>query len=75
MPGSGRAWKDGSRRGAEEVAAIGIGDDSGETERAMSNLLVEPAAWAKQQFAECDLGDERRTKRLVQIAATKRPTD
>lgn len=35
----------------------------------MSNLLVEPAAWAKQQFAECDLGDERRTKRLVQIAA------
>jgi hypothetical protein len=38
-------------------------------ERAMSNLLVEPAAWAKQQFAECDLGDERRTKRLVQIAA------
>ncbi len=35
----------------------------------MSNLLVEPAAWAKQQFAECELGDERRTKRLVQIAA------
>ena len=35
----------------------------------MSNVLVEPAAWAKQQFAECDLGDVRRTKRLVQIAA------
>lgn len=35
----------------------------------MSNLLVEPAAWAQQQFGECEFGDVRRTKRLVQIAA------
>lgn len=35
----------------------------------MSNLLVEPAAWAEQQFGECDLGDDRRTNRLVQVAA------
>ena len=35
----------------------------------MSNLLVEPAGGAEQQFAECDLGDVRRTNRLVQIAA------
>jgi hypothetical protein len=35
----------------------------------MSNLLVEPAAWAEQQFGECKLGDVRRTNRLVQVAA------
>lgn len=41
----------------------------------MSNLLVEPAAWAKQQFGECDLGDVRRTNRLVRVAtqAAARP--
>ena len=35
----------------------------------MSTLLVEPIAWAEQQFGECDLGDVRRTNRLVQVAA------
>ncbi len=35
----------------------------------MSNLLVEPATWAEQQFGECDFGDVRRTNRLVQVAA------
>ena len=35
----------------------------------MSNCLVEPAAWAKQQFEDCDLGDARRTNRLVHAAA------
>lgn len=41
----------------------------------MSNCLVEPAAWANQQFEDCDLGDARRTNRLVQVAtqAAARP--
>lgn len=41
----------------------------------MSNCLVEPAAWALQQFGDCHLGDARRTKRLVQVAtqAAARP--
>ena len=44
-------------------------------ERVMTTLLVEPAAWAEQQFGNCDLGDIRRTKRLVQVAtqAAARP--
>lgn len=41
----------------------------------MSNCLVEPAAWALQQFGDCVLGDARRTKRLVKVAtqAAARP--
>jgi hypothetical protein len=35
----------------------------------MSIVLVEPATWAEQQFGKCDLGDVRRTNRLVQVAA------
>ena len=34
----------------------------------MSTLLVEPAVWAEQQFGNCELGDTRRTKRLVHVA-------
>ncbi len=30
-------------------------------------FLTEAAAWAEQTFGACDLGDERRTKRLVDI--------
>lgn len=41
----------------------------------MTTLLVEPAAWAEQQFGNCELGDSRRTNRLVQMAtqAAARP--
>ena len=41
----------------------------------MAKLLVEPAAWAEAQFGNCDLGDTRRTKRLVKVAiqAAARP--
>lgn len=41
----------------------------------MTKLLVEPAAWAQQQFGNCELGDLRRTKRLVEVAtqAATRP--
>lgn len=41
----------------------------------MSTLLVEPAAWARQQFGDCVLGDVRRTDRLVRVAtrAAARP--
>lgn len=41
----------------------------------MSNLLVDPAAWAEQQFGDCDFGDTRRTNRLVHVAtqAAARP--
>ena len=41
----------------------------------MAVVIADPAAWALEQFGECDLGDLRRTKRLVQIAqqAAARP--
>jgi Transposase DNA-binding/Transposase DDE domain len=54
---------------------VGIGDDPGKMEPTMTDLLVEPAAWAEQQFGDCDLGDARRTRRLVQVAtqAAARP--
>ena len=35
----------------------------------MTSLLFETEAWAKQQFADCKLGDKRRTARLVKLAA------
>lgn len=35
----------------------------------MTNLILDVNHWAVQQFGECDLGDERRTKRLVKLAA------
>lgn len=34
----------------------------------MATLALEIAQWAEQQFADCDLGDRRRTKRLVKLA-------
>ncbi len=35
----------------------------------MSTSLVEPAAWSRVQFQECDLGDVRRTERLIKYAS------
>jgi len=32
-------------------------------------VILETQEWAKQQFGTCDLGDVRRTRRLVQFAA------
>jgi hypothetical protein len=29
---------------------------------------IDTKAWARRQFGDCDLGDERRTKRLIQVA-------
>jgi hypothetical protein len=34
----------------------------------MSNTLLAPAQWAEEQFASAELGDRRRTKRLVNVA-------
>jgi hypothetical protein len=34
----------------------------------MTSLLFETEAWAEQQFASCQLGDKRRTARLVKLA-------
>lgn len=41
----------------------------------MSAVLLEPQAWAAQQFGSCALGDQRRTQRLVKLAtqAAARP--
>ena len=41
----------------------------------MTNFVVEPQIWAEQNFGDCELGDARRTRRLVQIAeqAAARP--
>lgn len=35
----------------------------------MSLVTVDVKQWAEEQFGQCDLGDKRRTKRLVQYAA------
>ncbi len=42
---------------------------------AMTTVILEPIEWAKQNFGECDLGDKRRTDRLIQYAvqAASRP--
>src|SRR5690349_11040318 len=32
-------------------------------------LELDPAKWAEQQFGDCDLGDQRRTRRAVEYAA------
>ena len=29
---------------------------------------IDTTQWAEQQFANCELGDKRRTKRLMQVA-------
>jgi hypothetical protein len=34
----------------------------------MSALILDVSQWAEQQFGTCELGDKRRTKRLVQLA-------
>ena len=38
-------------------------------------VILETAEWARQTFGECDLGDRRRTKRLIKLAeqAASRP--
>jgi hypothetical protein len=36
----------------------------------MTTSLLEPAQWAQTEFALADLGDQRRTQRLVKMAAT-----
>ena len=35
----------------------------------MASVTVDPAVWAEENFGACELGDKRRTKRLVQIAS------
>jgi hypothetical protein len=32
------------------------------------SFQIDAQQWAEQQFGECDLGDKRRTKRLIQVA-------
>jgi hypothetical protein len=32
------------------------------------SFQIDAQAWAEQQFGDCDLGDQRRTKRLIQVA-------
>ncbi len=34
----------------------------------MASFQMDAAQWAEQQFADCRLGDQRRTKRLIQVA-------
>jgi len=35
----------------------------------MESMTMEPRVWAEEQFGACQLGDRRRTKRLIQVAA------
>lgn len=34
----------------------------------MATMILEPEAWAKMEFGECDLGDIRRNKRMIKLA-------
>src|ERR1700675_2683811 len=34
----------------------------------MASLALETQQWAEQQFGSCELGDRRRTKRMVKLA-------
>lgn len=34
----------------------------------MTTVILDPRAWAEQNFGECDLGDVRRTRRLEELA-------
>lgn len=34
----------------------------------MSQVLLDPEAWSRSQFEDCDLGDTRRTERLIKYA-------
>jgi hypothetical protein len=34
----------------------------------MSSLTLDVSQWAEQQFGTCELGDVRRTKRLIRLA-------
>jgi len=38
------------------------------TDGVMSTVILEPAEWAQQNFGGCDLGDKRRTDRLMHLA-------
>ena len=35
----------------------------------MSSLTLNVSQWAEQQFGTCELGNKRRTKRLVKLAS------
>ena len=35
----------------------------------MADLITDPEAWAEMEFGDCDLGDLRRTRRAVRLAA------
>ena len=35
----------------------------------MSSLLFDTQAWSEEQFADCRLGDKRRTRRLVKLGS------
>ena len=34
----------------------------------MSAIVMEPQRWAEREFGDCDLGDQRRTRRLMKLA-------
>ena len=46
-----------------------MGDaSSSSTEVQMASFQIEAAEWSQEQFADCQLGDRRRTKRLIKVA-------
>jgi len=50
-------------------ARTAMGDaSSSSTEVEMVSFQIDATDWAQQQFADCGLGDQRRTKRLIKVA-------
>lgn len=54
---------------AEASLAAGAADSGGPLGSAADGWLIEPAAWAASQFSAAQLGDCRRTNRLVTLAS------
>ena len=50
------------------AGTAGVGASSPSMEVSEMSFRIDTQGWAEQQFGGCDLGDKRRTKRLIQVA-------
>src|SRR5882724_7120193 len=56
--------------GRDHFDAKGCASSPASTEvHGLASLALDIGQWAEQQFGNCELGDKRRTKRVVKLAA------
>jgi hypothetical protein len=58
----------GPRDEDEDVTSSRVAGPGAPLDPAVSSGLIDPAAWVTTQFAAAQLGDQRRTTRLVRLA-------